>query len=139
MMPSSRSAGISLASASALRTSETVTCAPFRRRNRTAARPDFPSPTTKTFLPLSSIILGLFYGFRDFLSVIKRNVQSFLETESSQTHRRPRRPQRPGTATSQLHPLCSPFQLFSGLLGPSTWPSGRNRQSNSTADTLSAP
>src|ERR1035437_9937237 len=54
-MPSSRRAGISLASASALRMSETVTWAPRWRRNRAAARPDFPSPTTRTFLPLRSI------------------------------------------------------------------------------------
>src|SRR5581483_2875731 len=56
MMPSSSSEGISRASASALRTSETVTCAPLWRRKSAAARPDLPSPTTKTFLPFSSIM-----------------------------------------------------------------------------------
>src|ERR1039458_3903018 len=59
MMPSSIKAGISLASASALRMSETVTCAPRRRRNNAAARPDFPSPTTRTFLPFKSIPIWL--------------------------------------------------------------------------------
>src|ERR1700733_12231180 len=43
-----------LASASALRRSETVTCAPRRRRKSAAAKPDTPNPTTRTFLPLSS-------------------------------------------------------------------------------------
>ena len=62
---------MSLASASALRTSETVTCAPLRRRNRAAARPDFPSPTTRTFLPLSSIIKVLSLGF-DGLFIVHR-------------------------------------------------------------------
>ncbi len=65
MMPSSSRAGISLASASALRTSETVTCAPCRRRNSAAASPDLPRPTTITFLPLSSMLSsleGLLYG-----------------------------------------------------------------------------
>ena len=56
MTPSSSSAGISLASASAERTSETVTCAPCRRKNNAAASPDFPRPTTRIFLPFSSII-----------------------------------------------------------------------------------
>ena len=56
LMPSSSRAGMSLARASALRMSETVTCAPRRRRKRAAARPDLPSPTTRTFLPLSSIM-----------------------------------------------------------------------------------
>ena len=46
---------MSFASASALRISETVTCAPRRRRNSAAARPDLPSPTTRTFLPFRSI------------------------------------------------------------------------------------
>ncbi len=57
LMPSSSSDGMSLASASALRMSETVTWAPRRRKNNAAARPDLPSPTTNTFLPLSSIIV----------------------------------------------------------------------------------
>ena len=35
--------------------SETVTWAPRRRRKRAAAKPDLPSPTTRTFLPLSSM------------------------------------------------------------------------------------
>ena len=111
MMPSSRSAGMSLASASALRTSETVTCAPLRRRNRAAARPDFPSPTTRTFLPLSSIILGLSYGFCGFCSVTKN-----LALVAAGT-----------------------FQLLGEVGVPSTWLSGRKRQSNSTAETLSWP
>src|SRR5271170_168905 len=46
---------MSFASAAALRTSETVTCAPLRRRKIAAARPDLPSPTTSTFLPFSSM------------------------------------------------------------------------------------
>src|SRR5271166_676148 len=50
---------MSLASAAALRTSETVTCAPLRRRKSAAARPDLPSPTTRTFLPLSSMLTSL--------------------------------------------------------------------------------
>ena len=55
-MPSSSSIGISFSRASALRTSDTVTCAPRRRRNSAAARPDRPRPTTSTRLPFSSII-----------------------------------------------------------------------------------
>ena len=39
-----------------MRTSETVTCAPCGAETDAAARPDFPSPTTRTFLPFSSII-----------------------------------------------------------------------------------
>src|ERR1700733_4746978 len=52
--PASSRAGMCFASASALRRSETVTCAPRRRRNSAAAKPDTPNPTTRTFLPLSS-------------------------------------------------------------------------------------
>src|ERR1035441_7606073 len=67
-MPASRRAGMSLANCSALRTSETVTWEPRRCRNSAAAKPDFPSPTTRTFLPLSSIIrsvlrLSLYFHF----------------------------------------------------------------------------
>src|SRR5579875_3436465 len=56
-MPCSIRAGISLLSISALRMSETVTCAPRRRRKRAAANPDLPRPTTRTFLPLSSMVI----------------------------------------------------------------------------------
>src|ERR1700761_3170809 len=54
-MPASISDGISLLSAAALRRSDTVTCAPRRRRKRAAARPDLPSPTTNIFLPFTSM------------------------------------------------------------------------------------
>jgi len=56
-MPSSSSAGMSFPSASALRLSDTVTCAPLRRRKSAAARPDLPRPTTNTFFPFSSMLL----------------------------------------------------------------------------------
>src|SRR5580692_9626020 len=74
MMPSSSSAGMSLASASALRTSETVTCAPRLRRNNAAARPDLPSPTTRTFFPFSSIIRTYPFGACDS-SILHRKHQ----------------------------------------------------------------
>ncbi len=55
MIPASISAGISPASAAALRESETVTFAPRSRRNRAAEIPDLPAPTTSTRLFFSSI------------------------------------------------------------------------------------
>src|SRR3984885_13152947 len=54
-MPASINEGISLLSAWALRRSDTVTWAPRRRKNRAAARPDLPRPTTSTFFDFSSM------------------------------------------------------------------------------------
>src|ERR1700733_6342642 len=54
-MPSSMRGGISFASASALRTSDTVTWAPWRRRNSAAATPALPRPTPSTFFPFISM------------------------------------------------------------------------------------
>src|SRR5579871_2871079 len=56
MIPASSKAGISFASAAALRESLTVTRAPCFRRNRAAEIPDFPNPTTSTRLFFKSII-----------------------------------------------------------------------------------
>src|ERR1700678_3012043 len=56
MIPASSSAGISCASATALRASLTVTRAPRARRNIAADKPDLPSPTTNTLLFFNSII-----------------------------------------------------------------------------------
>src|SRR5580698_8300067 len=56
MIPASSKAGISFASATALRESLTVTRAPCFRRNKAADIPDFPNPTTNTRLFFKSII-----------------------------------------------------------------------------------
>ena len=52
-----------------VRKSETVTCAPRRRRKSAAAKPEIPNPTTRTFLPLSST--------RESLSEIRGRLQVF--------------------------------------------------------------
>ena len=57
MMPASSSVGMSFSSATALRVSDTVTRAPWSRRNSAAAIPLFPNPTTSTRLFFSSISL----------------------------------------------------------------------------------